>query len=412
MEFEFSKGIASGISREEIEKLLQPGKGVRFFLSFDQALEKLFCHYSLTNYQKINFYYPLVGVLGLLAFLIADYQIAPDAIYEMFYARLLGCASICFSVLVFVKNPHLNDVRKTHRNTQLVMCTCALIVHGSLLFIGSVAARHGNFHYQTGSLLIIVLLCTLVSVHFRYVLPTILLILVSQLYFSKFVINARAPVFLDHVFIFSAVAAFACLANARMEHEVRKNFLQSLLLELKKEKLEQAKAALLQLSISDPLTGILNRRGFEQSMSKIWLSAIRHKYSVSLLMLDIDFFKQYNDSHGHPKGDLALKVIAEVFQQQLKRPDDMVARWGGEEFAIVLPQTDKQAGLLIAESIRKSIWEKYIVHPESQFEKRITVSIGLVTTIPKPNSSYETLIQQADTLLYQAKNGGRNRVQQ
>jgi len=412
LEFEFSKGIASGISREEIEKRLQPGKGVRFLLSFDQTLEKLFCHYALARYKKINFYYPLVGVLGLLAFLIADYQIAPDDIYEMLYARLLACASICFSVLVFVKNPHLDDIRKTHRNTQLAMCACALIVHLSLLFIGSIAARYGNFHYQTGSLLIIILLCTLVSVHFRYVLPTVILILLSQLYFSRFVIEASAPVFLEHVFIFSAVAAFGCLANARMEHEVRKNFLQSLLLELKKEKLEQAKEALLQLSISDPLTGLLNRRGFEQSMSQIWLSAIRHKYSVSLLMVDIDFFKQYNDSQGHPKGDWALKMIAEVFQQQLKRPDDIVARWGGEEFVIALSQTNKSAGLLIAESIRQAILEKNIFHPESEFEQRMTVSIGIVTVIPKLNSSYETLIQQADVLLYAAKDGGRNRVQQ
>jgi len=411
LEFDFSKVAVSSESKQNIERRLTPRKRFNFYLSLGNNLNKSFCLYSLISYKKINLNYPFLGALGLLSFLLADYQAVPDGIYEMLYARLLSLTAICFSALILAQEIDPKQVLKQHHKAQISMCANALIVHVSLLLVGHTAAIYGNFHYQTGSILVIIFFCSVIRVHFLYVLPTVFLILVSQLYFIKNIIHASEAIFLEHLFIFSAVAVFGCLANARMEYEIRKNFLQSLLLELKRQKLEQAKEKLFQLSISDPLTGLTNRRGFDQNLKRIWSTATRNQHSVTLLMIDIDLFKQFNDSQGHPEGDIALRNIAGVFQQTLKRPGDVAARMGGEEFAIVLPQTDHQSGLLVAETIRKAIWEKNITHPLSHFDKRMTISIGVATTTPQPNSTYEPLIQQADIALYKAKEAGRNQVQ-
>jgi diguanylate cyclase (GGDEF)-like protein len=412
LEFKFSKANISDESQKNIEDMLTPKKGPQFYLSFDKSIESLFSFYSLSTYKKINFVYPFVGVACLFFFLFADYQVAPDAIYDFLYARLLGFTSIFFTALVFIKKIDKDKIRTTHHFTQIVMCGNALIVHASLLLVGYIASTYGDFHYQTGSILIIILFCSVIRVNFYYAMPTVFLILVSQLFFMKSVINASDSVFLEHVYIYTSVAFFGCLANARMESEIRKNFLKSLSLELKKQNLEQAKDELLQLSISDPLTGLTNRRGFDQNIAKIWLNAIRNKYPVSFLMIDVDLFKQYNDSQGHLGGDSALKKIADIFKYKLKRPGDMVARLGGEEFGIVLPQTDSIAATLIAEFIRKAIWEQNIFHPASKVDERLTISIGIATVSPEQNSSYKLVIEQADIALYQAKENGRNKVQQ
>lgn len=163
-------------------------------------------------------------------------------------------------------------------------------------------------------------------------------------------------------------------------------------------------------SMLDGLTGIANRRRFNDTMLTEWNRAKRSGSTLSILMVDIDFFKNYNDTYGHLEGDECLRKVALALKNGLKRPADLVARWGGEEFACILPETGHAEALTIAEDLRRSIMELAIPHKGSIIEKFVTVSMGVATISPSENEEFESLIKKADDALYKAKERGRNRV--
>jgi len=163
------------------------------------------------------------------------------------------------------------------------------------------------------------------------------------------------------------------------------------------------------LSMTDPLTGIANRRSFDQQLNKEWRRAIREKSSIGILMMDVDRFKIYNDTYGHQQGDVALRTVAKTLTKTLRRPADFAARWGGEEFAVLLPVTDIEGALNIAELIRKNI-EATIILCADGTQANVTASIGANVQTPAQNDSMEEFIFNADKALYTAKETGRNRV--
>ncbi len=164
------------------------------------------------------------------------------------------------------------------------------------------------------------------------------------------------------------------------------------------------------LSRSDGLTGIANRRYMDDFFEHEWLLALRNQTSISFILIDIDFFKLYNDNYGHPQGDDCLKRVAKQLQSILHRPCDLVARYGGEEFSLILPQTTNP--IKIAENCRASIENMNIAHEYSKNSQVITISIGICTVIPKIGTPSRLLIETADKALYIAKNKGRNRVEE
>jgi len=167
--------------------------------------------------------------------------------------------------------------------------------------------------------------------------------------------------------------------------------------------------AIERLSMTDQLTGIANRRYFDQQINAEWRRSVRYKLPISIMMIDVDKFKDYNDTHGHQQGDLVLQIVAKLLTQALKRPTDLAARWGGEEFAVLLPSTDVEGALVVAESIRESIENTVIQCPDGT-EANVTVSIGENTQIPARNDSIDSFISKADAALYTAKELGRNQV--
>ena len=164
------------------------------------------------------------------------------------------------------------------------------------------------------------------------------------------------------------------------------------------------------LNSIDGLTGLANRRHLEDYLSNEWKRAIRERGPVSVMMIDVDEFKKYNDSCGHLAGDEGLKQGAATIRQGIERPADLAARFGGEEFLVVLPNTTLGGARHVAENMRRSLSALEIPHPLSSIAPHVTVSIGLATATPVPGDSFATLIAQADRALYEAKKAGRNQV--
>jgi len=175
------------------------------------------------------------------------------------------------------------------------------------------------------------------------------------------------------------------------------------------EELERFNDALKQLASLDGLTQVANRRRFDEHLDKELRRAVREQTPLSLILCDIDFFKNYNDTYGHPAGDECLQGVAMAISQVLKRPDDLVARYGGEEFAIVLPNTDLEGAIKVTEEIQSSVRNLARVHKGSSVNPFVTLSLGITSVLPQPNDTRQAVIEAADRALYRAKTEGRDR---
>ena len=164
------------------------------------------------------------------------------------------------------------------------------------------------------------------------------------------------------------------------------------------------------LSLMDGLTGLANRRHFDEVFDKEWRRTLRNSDTLSVLLFDIDFFKKYNDYYGHLKGDDVLRHVGKVLRVSISRGGDFVARYGGEEFVAVLPSTSVEDALKVARKVRENVELLKIVHQASEVSEYITVSVGIASVKPEKNMVPVELVEKADSALYQAKSQGRNRV--
>jgi diguanylate cyclase (GGDEF)-like protein len=175
------------------------------------------------------------------------------------------------------------------------------------------------------------------------------------------------------------------------------------------EELNAAMARLQELSVTDGLTGIANRRHFDSALRAEWSRAERAGSTLSLALIDVDHFKKFNDCYGHLQGDDCLRSVAQVLAQSVSRPGELVARYGGEEFALILPNTNGSDAVRLAERMRAAIIACNIEHADSALGY-LTISIGVASLTPHANALPETLTHAADEALYMAKNGGRNQT--
>jgi len=174
--------------------------------------------------------------------------------------------------------------------------------------------------------------------------------------------------------------------------------------------MKQAQDRLKDLSLHDSLTGIANRRAFDQALEHEWRRGIRSRRPMSVIMGDVDHFKRYNDAFGHQQGDVCLQRVAQVFAAAVRRPSDTVARYGGEEYVCVLGDTDMEGARLVAEKIRAGVEALALPHPDSDAASCVTVSLGIAAVVPDHKTGFLTIVDQADQRLYQAKRSGRNRI--
>lgn len=194
--------------------------------------------------------------------------------------------------------------------------------------------------------------------------------------------------------------------QARNEELASKN---AELLEIS-QMLELANRQLVRLSTTDALTGIANRRRFHEVLDHEWQCCQREDELISLLMIDIDSFKEYNDSYGHTKGDECLAAVAAAVRDALDRPDQFVARYGGEELVVVLPRTGAEGAITLAGHLCRSVRARAIPHERSVVRPVVTISVGAATMRPGADHTPEALVVAADSALYRAKSEGRDRA--
>lgn len=175
-------------------------------------------------------------------------------------------------------------------------------------------------------------------------------------------------------------------------------------------KLDEANRELARRNAIDGLTGIANRGRFDEVLDHEWRRASRSGLPISLLFIDVDEFKAFNDGHGHLPGDECLKDLAGLLEQSLRRPSDLVARYGGEEFAAIMPDTDRHGAFEVAERLREAVSGLRLPHACSEVASHVTMSLGVATLVPTPGQQPDHLVAAADAALYAAKHAGRNRA--
>jgi len=191
--------------------------------------------------------------------------------------------------------------------------------------------------------------------------------------------------------------------NERLKQEINSRIIAETLL-------QEANAKLGKLVNLDGLTQLANRRCFDEYLEQEWQRLARDKLPLSLIMCDIDFFKNYNDTYGHVAGDDCLRKVSLVIHQSVRRPADLAARYGGEEFGLVLPNTDIEGSMAIAKTIRQGLLELAIPHEDSAVSKLVTLSMGVTSLVPVTDSHPSVLLTAADYALYRAKELGRNQT--
>lgn len=164
------------------------------------------------------------------------------------------------------------------------------------------------------------------------------------------------------------------------------------------------------ISMTDALTGIANRRNFDEKIISECKRSKREKDTLSLLLIDVDYFKNFNDLYGHQKGDECLVNVAQIINKHARRANDLAARIGGEEFALIFPGIDENNALKLADSMVQEISKKHIPHLKSEITDHLTISIGVASIMPANDENWEQLVSKADAALYRSKRNGRNQA--
>ncbi|MCC2639140.1 MAG: hypothetical protein K0Q68_2859 [Moraxellaceae bacterium] len=213
--------------------------------------------------------------------------------------------------------------------------------------------------------------------------------------------------FQQYILVSNAVGMMLCYM---VEQRDRHMFLQGQLLLLEKERLDLVSAELDRLSREDSLTGLSNRRHFNETILHEWERARREGQPLSLIFADVDHFKPFNDTYGHLEGDAVLARVGATLRGCLRRPGDLAARYGGEEFVLLLPGTPEAGALEVARHVHRAIGGLGIPHRKSTVADHVTASLGVATLVPGPDSRVASLVAAADEAAYAAKGAGRNRV--
>lgn len=386
----------------QIDLLLEKGFP---WLRFPQTLELRFqqdCAAQRLRALLIN------GVLVAVFFnwmLVSDWHMVPDVFDQALKLRLFAftpATIACLALLIFMPSPLLREwstvlwgVGATAIN--LYVCMASQDPYAPSYLISFVP--------------IVVFANSVTRMRFY---PALVLDAVVLGMYAKGVSafpELSLPVMIPATLTLISAIVFTLYGCYTLERDERQNWLLHLRESLLLQELEQANAHLDAVSRTDMLTELANRRHFDEYLQKVWELARQDGSEISLMMIDVDHFRAYNERYGHLEGDACLKDIADILKRRLRRPGDLIARFGGEEFIVVLADTPLTTAANAAERVRQGIEGMHRLHATSPTQPVVTVSIGVSCLRPNtPHASALQLISAADEALYQAKSRGRNRV--
>lgn len=380
----------------------------RWYWRFDwpARLEADFQHYYADRYRSQMVLGLAVGALAILVSVFEDFLI-PAGQRDMPLFIRFGLVFPSVLVLIFlISRPALSRWQQT-----ILMMSTLGGASAFMLMAFFVSSPLGRIYIDT-LMLIQIFGLTLLRQQFAYAAASVLVIMTGTT--AALLLLDFPGTYSDNLIDLMLIvfAGILCLvANYMMERSARSDYLQQRLLELGQQDLEKTNAHLQQLLRSDALTGIANRRHFDAQLDEEFRRAVRSHMPLALLMLDIDSFKQYNDTYGHQAGDETLARVAQALALFARRPGDVAARYGGEEFSLILPGSSEADALVIADEIVAYVFEKNMPHRSARASDRVTVSIGVAAFAPEQGGlDVAALIAQADQALYFAKSSGRNRA--
>ncbi len=328
------------------------------------------------------------------------------AFYIIFSSVYIILNTAAFITLNYLKrhSGRANHYRDSSRAINLFLIGYTLLESSQVVFELSIS---GNL-YRFLATFVVVSFMPVISRKKRFTIMTLYLIVSESS--LLYLLNAQGmPMYSYREIIFVFYAACLLAANIVYSSTVRNYILHVSLIE-SNEKLRELNELLERLSTTDALTGVSNRRALDTYAESSWKSALRAGSEISVLMIDIDYFKKYNDTYGHQAGDDCLVQVARRIRNHFHRSIDMVARYGGEEFIVWLPHVTHESCQHIGEKVRKSIENLAIPHSKNTPTGVVTISVGIATHTPSVGESYELLIRHADNALYTAKENGRNQT--
>lgn len=401
-----SPPVLSDIVNRQISKL----SGLRFqWLSFPGELEERFERENAERRARRLWMEGLIAIILFDLFLIADFYSAPEEFRQAFVVRLLVVTPVC----LLVNASMLRRPQKVFRESGIAIGAC--LAGLAQLYLEMNHSRVASAYVQMAVLAVVLFTNIVMRLRLPYAIATSVVMLCGD---GFFLLNDHMLTRGEKIFglgMAIGATAITLVANYSACREERLGYLLHLRGEMLVADLNQLNTQLLQRSERDALTGLANRHSFDTRYAEIWTKALMTGTPLSVIIVDVDHFKQLNDRYGHLYGDEVLKRIGSLLQQALRVKDDYAARFGGEEFVILLPSTPETAAIQVAERLRKMVeLAGFPALDPSQGSydpsMRATVSCGVATVYPTLQNAPEKLLEAADKALYQAKAEGRNRV--
>ncbi len=390
--------------RDESQIGREFGRGLKY-LKFSPIIEKAFQNYYLHKFIWQIRFAVFAGILLYAIFGILDALILPEVKETLWFIRY---GVVCPLGFLF-----LGATFSLNSESLIQMLHAGLVVVGGMGIVGMIyVAPSDRAHlYYAGLMLIVFYAYTFSALRFYYASLSALSVTLLYPLVDVYVVKTDTEQLIANMFFLGSSNVIGLPVSYLLERHIRRDFLLTMLLAFEKRKTERLNMRLKDISYLDGLTGVPNRRKLEEHLSREWDRAKKSGQPLSLLMVDIDFFKRYNDLLGHLEGDECLRKVAQEINRHVRSGMDLVARYGGEEFAVVLPETNEEQARSIAERIRNDVESLKIPHPASEVSRYITVSVGVATLVPEDNLRKEVLVSMADRALYRAKRRGRNRVE-